>query len=153
MFPENTLREEIENYSATLGEQNRQLGVTPAFNYEKSEIILANSTPKLVTDIEAIKQWIILFVTTPRDVYKIYEGTDFGTSYKKLYGEKFINNGYAESELEREITEGLLLNPAINSVESVEITKKGKKLNVKVSVQLWDGDLLETLIEEIITIK
>lgn len=148
MFPDNTLREEIQVYQNSLKVQSTKLGLTTSLNFEKSQIILSNGSPKLITDIEAIQQWIILFVTTPRDTLHIYKGTNFGTSYRKLLGRKVLNNGYEEAELEREITEGLPLNPAIKSVTNVKLSKEGKYLNVDVQVQLQDDQLLDTFIEK-----
>lgn len=153
MFPDNTLREEIQDYQNSLKAQSTKLGLTTSLNFEKSEIILSNGSPKLITDIEAIQQWIILFVTTPRDTLAIYKGTNFGTSYRKLLGRKILNNGYEEAELEREIIEGLPLNPAIKSVTNVQLSKEGKYLNIDIRVQLQDGQLLDTFIEKAYTIK
>lgn len=153
MFPDNTLREEIQDYQNSLKAQSTKLGLTTSLNFEKSQIILSNGSPKLITDIEAIQQWIILFVTTPRDTLAIYKGTNFGTSYRKLLGRKILNNGYEEAELEREIIEGLPLNPAIKSVTNVQLSKEGKYLNIDIQVQLQDGQLLDTFIEKAYTIK
>lgn len=153
MFPDNTLREEIQDYQNSLKAQSAKLGLTTSLNFEKSQIILSNGSPKLITDIEAIEQWIILFVKTPRDTLPIYKGTNFGTSYRKLLGRKILNNGYEEAELEREIIEGLPLNPAIKSVTNVQLSKEGKYLNIDIQVQLQDGQLLDTFIEKAYTIK
>ena len=153
MFPENTLRENIQNYKDSVKSQSTQLGKTPAYNYEKSQIVITNGGPKLVTDIEAIQQWIILFVLTPKDVYSIYKGTNFGTSYRKLLGQKTVNTGFEESELEREIIEGLPLNPAIKEVTNVEMSKNGKYLSLNIQVELYNGELLDTFVEKAYTIK
>lgn len=146
MFPENTLREQINNFKESEESIKRDLGLTPSIDFKKSSIILTNGTPKLITDIKAIEEWIILYVTTPRDVYKIYEGTNFGTSWRKLLGRKTLSNGYEESELIREITEGLPLNPAIENVQSVDLSKNGRYLDLTIIVELYNGELLETFI-------
>ena len=149
MFPDNTLKEQIENFIESEANISRELGKTPSIDFETSSILLTNGTPKLITDIEAIEQWIILYVTTPRDVYKIYEGTDFGTNWRKLLGRKKLNNsGYEESELIRQITEGLPLNPAIESVQSVELSKNGRYLDINIVVELYNGELLETFVPQ-----
>lgn len=153
MFPENTLREDIANFQNSEENTSRELGKTPSIDFEKSSIIMANGTPKLITNLEAIKQWIILYVTTPRDTYKIYEGTDFGTSWRKLLGRKTLTNGYEESELIREITEGLPLNPAIESVQNVDLAKNGRYLELTITAELYNGELLETFIPETITFR
>ncbi len=153
MFPENTLREEINNFKESMESIRRELGLTPSIDFKKSSIILANGTPKLITDTKAIEEWIILYVTTPRGVYKIYEGINFGTSWRKLLGRKTLNNGYEEAELIREITEGLPLNPAIESVQSVDLSKNGRYLDLKIVVELYNGELLETFIPKTYVFK
>lgn len=153
MFPENNLREQIENLQNNEVEQTRELAKTTSLNFENDSVIMTNGNPEMITDLEAIRQWIVLFCVTPRDTLEIYQGTDFGTSWRKLLGEKFINNGYATSELEREITEGLPLNPAIESVESVEITKNGRYLSLNIQVELYDGNLVKFELDKIYTIK
>lgn len=153
MFPDNTLQEEINAYKDSLETDNSKLGVTPSFDYETSQMVLTNGTPKLITDIEAIQQWIIKFVITPRDVYPIYAGTNFGTSYRKLFGRKVLNNGYEESELEREITEGLPLCPAIDNVTNVSIKKNGRYLSLDIQVELVNGELVDTRIEKAYVVR
>lgn len=154
MFPDNTLKEQIENFKNSEANISRELGKTTSLDFDKKSILLSNGTPKLITDIEAIEQWIILFVTTPRDVYKIYEGTDFGTNWRHLLGRKRLNNsGYEESELIRQITEGLPLNPAIESVQSVELSKNGRYLDINIVVELYNGELLETFIPQTYVFK
>lgn len=153
MFPDNTLREEIADYQESVKNMTTELGLTTSLDFEESRVKVANGTPKLITDLDAIQEWIILFVITPRDTYEIYNGTDFGTSYRKLLGRKEVNNGYEEAELEREIREGLPMNPAIKSVDSVEITKNGRYLGLNIQVELYDGQLVETVIEKAYTVK
>lgn len=152
MFPENNLREQIEQIQQTQRERSKDLANTTSLDFESYSVDMANGNPKMITDLEAIRQWIVLFCITPRDTLAIYQGTDFGTSWRKLLGEKFINNGYAISELEREITEGLPLNPAIESVESVEITKNGRFLNIVVAVELYNGELVKFELEKVYTV-
>ena len=153
MFPDNTLREEIADYQESVKNMTTELGLTTSLDFEESRVKVANGTPTLITDLDAIQEWIILFVITPRDTYEIYNGTDFGTSYRKLLGRKEVNNGYEEAELEREIREGLPMNPAIKSVDSVEITKNGRYLGLNIQVELYDGQLVETVIEKAYTVK
>lgn len=126
-----------------------ELNKTPLFDFENKSVVLVNGTPKLSYDIEAIRQWITLFVTTPKDTYQIYDGTSFGTSVRKLFGSKVLNNGYEESEVEREIREGMPLCPAINRVTSFNMKKVGRILKIYVQVELYDG----TLVDESVDIK
>ena len=151
MFPTNTLSEQITEYIEAQSTTSNEVFKTPSIDFVTPCINVASGAPVLLSGVEAIKQWIVLFVTTPRDVYDIYYGTDFGTTLRKLYGRKIVNNGYAESELTRQIKEGLPLCPAIKQVTDVEISKEGKYLTVDIQVELYDSSLIDVSIEEIYT--
>lgn len=149
MFP--TIIEETENETQSLREKvittGTDLNYTPVMDFSKKVLLMANGSPKITNDIEAIRQWITLFITTPKDTYKIYEGTDFGTSIRKLFGRKTLNNGFEESEVEREVREGLPLCPAISSVISFNMTKEGKIVKIEVEVELYNGDLVTETVD------
>ena len=101
------LSEQITEYIEAQSTASNEVFKTPSIDFVTPCINVASGAPVLLSGVDAIKQWIVLFVTTPRDVYDIYYGTDFGTTLRKLYGRKIVNNGYAESELTRQIKEGL----------------------------------------------
>jgi len=155
MFPtiiENT-ENEIQSTREKVISTSSDLGKTPNIEFENKSLTIENGTPKLITDIEAIRQWITLFVTTPKNAYKIYDGTNFGTSIRKLFGRKMLNNGYEEAEVEREIREGLPLCPAINRVTSFDMKKVGKILKIYVSVELFNGELIQETIDVTYIVK
>lgn len=149
MFP--TIIEETENETQSLREKiistGTDLNYTPVIDFSKKVLLMTNGSPKITNDIEAIRQWIILFITTPKNTYKIYEGTDFGTSIRKLYGRKTLNNGYEEAEVEREVREGLPLCPAINRVVSFDMSKEGRNVKISVQVELFNGDLITETVD------
>jgi len=155
MFP--SIFDNSENEIQTTREKvistSSDLGKTPNIDFENKKITVENGTPKMITDIDAIRQWITLFVTTPKDTYKIYNGTNFGTSVRKLFGKKILNNGYEEAEVEREIREGLPLCPAINRVTSFNMEKVGRILKIYVSVELFDGELITETIDVTYRVK
>ncbi|MCD8025092.1 MAG: DUF2634 domain-containing protein [Candidatus Gastranaerophilales bacterium] len=149
MFP--SVIEETEDETQSTREKvistSTTLGVTPSFDFENKKVVLVNGSPKMISDVDAIRQWIILFITTPKNTYDIYSGTDFGTSIRKLFGRKLLNNGYEESEVEREIREGLPLCPAINRVTSFNMTKSGKNVVISIQVELYDGTLIDESVD------
>ena len=51
---EQPLREQIISTST-------ELAKTFFFNFEEKSVVLSNGSPKLVTNIDAIRQWITLF--------------------------------------------------------------------------------------------
>ena len=149
MFPSifDNFENEIQTKREKVISTSSDLGKTPNIDFENKKITVENGTPKLITDIDAIRQWITLFVITPKDTYKIYDGTNFGTSIRKLFGRKILNNGYEEAEVEREIREGLPLCPAINRVTSFNMEKVGRILKIYVSVELFNGELITETID------
>lgn len=128
------------------------IGFEPKLNLDdKANISLSmkNSSPELINEIDAIKQWIVKFAVTEQDTYPIYDGTGFGTRFRKLFGRKRVGYGFEEAELERDYREGLLLCPAINRVTDFKLTKVGTVLNIYVQVELKNGELVDASIENV----
>ena len=154
MFPDNTIQDVINQFEQTQKEVSTEVKLTSKFNYTDFQTPIKDGSPQQINNIEAIKQWIILFILTPKDIYPIYEGTGFGTSLYKMRGQKkLFSSGYADSEIERELKEGLSLCPAIKQVTGFELDKKGKNLIVNVQVQLYDGTLVDVSVEDTFIIQ
>lgn len=151
MFPNNTQSTTNVTVDFQHGKYNTisddlKIYNTLDFDIENKKMILVNGDLSLVSDYKNVRNWIILFLKTPIDVYKIYEGTGFGTSAYKLKGYKNIN-GLLYAQIKKEIEDGFLLNPNIKTVESVELTKEDKSLCIYVKVKLADGYILEEISE------
>ncbi len=151
MFPNNTQSTTNVTVDFQHGKYNTisddlKIYNTLDFDIENKKMILINGDLSLVSDYKNVRNWIILFLKTPIDVYKIYEGTGFGTSAYKLKGYKNIN-GLLYAQIKKEIEDGFLLNPNIKTVESVELTKEDKSLCIYVKVKLADGYILEEISE------
>lgn len=155
MFPSilNTTEETAKSLREQIISTSTEIGKTPLIDFAEKSVVLSNGSPKMIYDIEAVRQWIVLFITTPKDVYKIYEGTGFGTSIRKLFGHKTLNNGYVESEIEREIREGFPLCPAINRVTSFNLEKVEKNIILYVQVELFDGTLIDESVDVTYLVK
>ncbi len=132
---------------------NETIGYDPEINFEYPNVVIKNGSPNLINKHEAIRQWILKFAITPKDVYEIYQGTGYGNRIKSLFGQKRIGYGYEESELERDYREGLILCPAISQVTFFNIEKTGKILNIKITVELYEGESLDVSIEKAYIIK
>lgn len=154
MFPDNTIQDVINQFEQTQKEVSTEVKLTSKFNYTNFQTSISDGSPEQINNIEAIKQWIILFILTPKDIYPIYEGTGFGTSLYKMRGQKkLFSSGYADSEIERELKEGLPLCPAIQQVTNFELDKDGRNLIVNVQVQLYDGTLVDVSVEDTFIIQ
>jgi hypothetical protein len=113
------------------------------FNFIEKKFEVVDGRVVKVNDIPAIKQWMEKFIRTSLDATLIYVGQKFGTTIKNIIGYKSLNNGFSESEAEREISEGFLLNPAIAKVTYVDISKNDGVLVIATGVLLVDGTNLE----------
>ena len=77
-------------------------------------------------DVEAIKQAIYNILNTERYQYIIFSW-DYGVELKDLFGKPI---DYVMPEVERRITEALVQDDRIDSCDSFEFEKKGRKLLV-----------------------
>jgi len=154
MFPDTVNKVDVKSENISNGEYNiisdgEIIYKTPDFDFINKQTVLNNGDAKLVDDYQNVRNWILLFLLTPSEIYKIYEGTGFGTSLYKARGYKNID-GMLYSQIRQEIEEGFLLNPNIQKVLNVELYKVDNVLNVAVKVQLQDGYILEEKTEEYI---
>jgi len=146
MFPEVDLLSIMENIqSSNIIDTTVKNSLEFSFGTKTFNVVDGN--PVTNADIAATEQWITLFMKTNKDCIPIYKGTKFGTSIRKLFGYKALNNGFYESEIEREVREGFLLCPTIKQVTSFNMSKSGKFLVIDVSVELQNNTILNTSTE------
>lgn len=144
MFPENTISENVDENIAqnSIISNSDYIRETINYDYAKMQAVIKNGNVELIDNYENVRNWIIKFIRTPVDVYKIYEGTGFGTSVYKLKGCKAIS-GLQFAQIKKEIQDGFLLNPNILSVSDFDMYKDDKALYISVKVKLQDGYILE----------
>lgn len=140
MFPQDT----TDNVLNSLSNDNENVQdnylKTYSFDFDKKDFVVKDGSPLLVNNIEGVKQWITKFLHTDIDTLEIYNGYNFGTSLKKLFGQKYLNNGFAEAELERQIREGFLLCPAISKVTKFKAEKDNQYLKLTIGVLLKSSE-------------
>lgn len=85
-------------------------------------------TGKIVEGIEAIKVWIWLCLHTERFRHAIYSA-DYGTSFEQYIGH-VLSDEYINTDCESEISDALLINEYIESIEDFEAVKDGEHLRV-----------------------
>ena len=99
---------------------------------------LDNNIIRDFTDgVDAIKQAIFKIVNTERFKYAIYSW-DYGIETLDLYG---ANTSYAMSEIKRRISEALLCDKRIQSVDDFEFDVKNKVITCKFTVQTIYGEV------------
>jgi len=86
---------------------------------------------------EAIIQAIYLILNIERYDYLIYSW-NYGIELKDLFGQPTF---YVMAELERRITEALMVDSRITAVDNFEITREGKKVHAKFTVHTIFGNV------------
>ena len=96
-------------------------------------------TGKIVEGIEAIKVWIWFCLHTERFRHAIYSW-DYGTSIEQYIGE-ILTEEYLSADCRNEITEALLVNPYIESIDNFSVKKRDDSLLIKFKVITRIGKL------------
>lgn len=96
-------------------------------------------TGKIVEGLEAIKVWIWLCMHTERFRHAIYSA-DYGTSLEQYIGH-MLSEEYINTDCESEITDALLINEYIESIEDFEAVRNSDILNISFRVVTKFGNI------------
>jgi hypothetical protein len=96
-------------------------------------------TGKIVEGLEAIKVWIWLCMHTERFRHAIYSA-DYGTSLEQYIGH-MLSEEYINTDCESEISDALLINEYIESIEDFEAVRNSDSLNIYFRVVTKFGSL------------
>lgn len=94
---------------------------------------------KIVEGLEAIKVWIWLCMHTERFRHAIYSA-DYGTSLEQYIGH-MLSEEYINTDCESEITDALLINKYIESIEDFEAVRNSDSLNISFRVVTKFGSI------------
>lgn len=111
----------------TIKEEDSQVIKAPkeyGINFQTGQL-----TGKIVEGLEAIKVWIWLCMHTERFRHAIYSA-DYGTSFEQYIGHVLIDE-YINTDCESEITDALLINEYIESIEDFEAVRNSDSLDIK----------------------
>lgn len=111
------------------------IGRTLVFDWTLRAYQMDGGGPVEATGHQAVKAWLEAFLRTPRGKYEVYDGLAYGCSVEDLIGKK-LPQGYALSELKREISEGAALCPAIREVKGFDQTGT----EIRFTVVLYNGE-------------
>lgn len=105
--------EDVENATRTI--DLSVINDSLAFDYKTNTFKILDGTNKIPGKIDAIKQWIELFIRTEKERYPIYTD-EFGVDFSDLVGYR-LPRSYQVSEIIRRITEGILSKcPCVETV-------------------------------------
>ena len=96
-------------------------------------------TGKIVEGLEAIKVWIWLCMHTERFRHAIYSA-DYGTSLEQYIGH-MLSEEYINTDCESEISDALLINEYIESIEDFEAVRNSDSLDISFRVVTKFGSI------------
>lgn len=117
--------EELSNVGIAESEENKVIEVPREYGID---FTTGQLTGKIVEGLEAIKVWVWLCMHTERFRHAIYSA-DYGTSLEQYFGH-VLSDEYINTDCESEITDALLINEYIESIEDFEAVKDGEHLRV-----------------------
>jgi hypothetical protein len=101
-----------------------------AYDFEKNELLLdKNGHTYMVEKNEALRIWILKALTAERYHYTAYSSA-FGAEYQDNLVGHAINAEVLKLEMERYITEALMVNPYIKRLDDFKFDKSATGLTV-----------------------
>lgn len=94
-------------------------------------------TGRIISGLDAIKQWVRIVLLTDRYYYPQYSW-EHGVELSELIGKNY-DEDYIKSEAKRMISEALLINEDIQSIDNFNCSMIGDKLEVGFSINTTYG--------------
>lgn len=139
MLPEITNLEFINETETTTS-----MGKSFLFDFEKGDFVLKDGRLVNATEFEALKIWVEKVLKTEKFRFKIYQKTNVDDEYGVTIEDLIIGTNlpisFFESELKREITEGLIKHPMIQGISGMKIDKsKATRTIISFTINLLDN--------------
>lgn len=130
MFPTDyNFKNSIESTSTKTNAQN-SVGRNMRFDFKLKRFVIEDGVNVETNQVDAIKQWIELFIRTELNKFRIYSDT-FGLNLDKLVGYR-LPRSFIVSEIKRRITDGILNKvPCTESVSNWRFDKGTFSFTVK----------------------
>ena len=103
-----------------------------AWDFKNDHPLIENNEFKIVEMNDAISVWIYHAIKTYRYAFSIYSW-DFGCEIDTLLGQNYTP-AHTKAEVTRYITDALMINPYILSIEKIIVDFDGDTLHVDVRV-------------------
>jgi len=126
-----------------LVEENVETEPAPEYEIDFDTMTL---TGRMITGVDAVKQWIRLCLEVPRYRYTQYPWT-YGQDFEDMIG-KTYTEGDLKPILERMVNEALSLNSEITAITNFGVVKNGDHVTMtfRVSTIYGDADMIHSYI-------
>lgn len=121
-----------------------------AYDYENNELLVdERGCTYLVEGNEALRIWIFKALTTARFRYMAYTYA-FGEEYEDQLVGHVVNGEILKSEMERFITEALMVNPYIERIDNFVFISTSGGLNVSFDcTSVYGKETIPFLVKEV----
>lgn len=120
---------ELEFNTQDLVEDLPPVGKSFLYDFNKGDFVLKDGKPIELFGLDSLKMWIRKVLKTERFRFRIYKDDPYGVLLEELIGLN-LPRAYIEAELEREVTESLLLSPYIDRLENWSFERDGKWMRI-----------------------
>lgn len=123
---------EIPNVVTADEQEDAVYNPTPLFDFEKGDFVRDGANRVIMTDgYQAYRMWVFKALKTQQGACLSY--LDIGVDYERALAES--NHSAVQAELERAITEALLMHPMTLRVRDFEFEWNANILSVQFTVQ------------------
>lgn len=120
-----------------------------AVDWDNKTLLLKDGRPYLLTGNEALKVWIYKALHPQTQLFKYNAYSDnYGNEIMNLIS-RFVNTDIKHAELQRIISEALLVNPYILNLSDFVFSQIGSKMTIEFTVQTVYGKIDYTQTQEI----
>lgn len=114
------------------------------FDFTVGEFVQKDGGVSAVQELEGLKVWVEKVLRTEKNKFPIYDA-NYGVSLLELMNSGYPQ-GFLEAEIKREITESLLRNEEIKSVESFSFSREKRRLVCCFTVRTSYGIAFESAV-------
>lgn len=143
MFPEDA-QAYLENEEAALAARESRTfnGTAFLYDFNAGDFVYKNGAPILVSGQKALEVWIEKVIRTERFKFNIYYGVEYGVTLDDLIGSN-LPYAFVESEMRRELTEAILMNPFIEHLSGWKFEREGSLWTISFVVETVDNEEFE----------
>lgn len=140
MFP---VIDSISNHAITK-QTNLEGKKTFQFDFSVGEFIQKDGSVTNTESIGAVKVWVEKILRTERNKFPIYDET-YGVSLLRLVNSEYPQD-FVEAEVKREVTETLMRNKEITSVENFVFEREKHRLVCNFTIRTIYGMAFESVV-------
>lgn len=120
-----------------------------AVDWDNNTLLLKDGRPYLISGNEALKIWIYKALHPQTQLFKYNAYSDnYGNEFMNLIS-LFVNTDIKRAELQRIISEALLVNPYILNLSDFVFSQTGSKMTIEFSAQTVYGKIDYTQTQEV----